>query len=99
MSTHEKFYRINANTLFNLAVRALGRMEGISIIDKGMSQGYIEAERKKKGSGDLNLLMKFHPDGKNTRLYLKIKPRSFLNLFADTKTTVQEFFKELEKEI
>jgi len=85
--------------LFNLAVRALGRMDGIRITDKGMSQGYIEAVREKTGSGDLKMLMKFHPDGKNTRLYLNIKSRSFLNLFANTKTTVEEFFKELDKEI
>jgi len=99
MSTSEKFYRINSNYLFNLAVRALGRMEGITITDKGMSQGFIEAVRKQKGFGDLKLLLKFHPDGKNTMLIVKIKPRSFLNLFADTGTTVQEFFKEMGREI
>jgi len=99
MSTHEKFYRINSNYLFNLAVRALGRMEGVEITEKGMSEGYIEAVRKQKGSSDLKLLMKFHPDGKNTMLILKVKPRSFLSLFADTETTVQEFFKEMGREI
>ena len=99
MSIHEKFYRINSNYLFNLAVRALGRMEGIEITDEGMSQGYIEAVRKQKGSGGLKLLLKFHPDGKNTMLILEVKPRSFLSLFADTETTVQEFFKEMGREI
>lgn len=38
MSTREKFYRINSNYLFNLAVRALGRMEGITITEKWMGR-------------------------------------------------------------
>ena len=74
-------------------------MEGITITDKGMSEGFIKAIRQQKGSRDLKIVMKFHPDGKNTLLILKVKPRSFLSLFADTETTAQELFKEIGREI